>query len=445
MLRSLAELQSVFMVEENAVHFQDITELTKRLLREMLRQNQAQVLLHPVAAQSMQDILASLENEQLDFESLRGSIYRLDALVAAQIPSDNEETSDSNRRPPPPARRAGTLSPPVMQAITDIQALMSPADENVEPDLVAAKLKLDELYQSLFETMNPLEKSTLLNFYTNYYLSLDDYPGALNAFEEILTIDPLREDMRLRTLRSLGQLYAAEEQWRASIDNYATWRAASLEEDDVVFRGLSYAHYQLEQFPEALSHWIAYMDLQRAEGEDLGRDDYAYLNGLYFTLQDYASALEVTKDMILLFNHPTDWNNLRALYRRLDEGAASGSDADSLNTAQITNDPVFEPATLNGADGEYLPLVAIAPQYPTRAAQQGIEGWVLVSFTVDGVGDVIEDSISVVDADPPDVFNRSATRATEGFKFKPRMINGEGVNVPGVQYLFRWALENDDV
>ena len=42
---------------------------------------------------------------------------------------------------------------------------------------------------------------------------------------------------------------------------------------------------------------------------------------------------------------------------------------------QLTN------ASINATDGDYLPLVAIAPQYPTRAAQRGIEGWCLVSFT----------------------------------------------------------------
>ena len=40
-------------------------------------------------------------------------------------------------------------------------------------------------------------------------------------------------------------------------------------------------------------------------------------------------------------------------------------------------------ASISATDGDYLPLVAIAPQYPTRAAQRGIQGWCLVSFTVD--------------------------------------------------------------
>ena len=167
--------------------------------------------------------------------------------------------------------------------------------------------------------MNDFEKSTLLNFYTNYYLTLEDYIGAIRSFEEILLIEELREDTRLRTLRSLGQLYAAEEEWRPSIDNYVAWRELSFDEDDIVYRGLSYAHYQLEEFAEALPYWVAYMEFQLAAGEPLDRDDYAYLNGLYFTIEDFDRALGLTKSMIMLFDDPTDWMNLSAVYASIDD------------------------------------------------------------------------------------------------------------------------------
>jgi len=99
-------------------------------------------------------------------------------------------------------------------------------------------------------------------------------------------------------------------------------------------------------------------------------------------------------------------------------------------------------ASISATDGDYLPLVAIAPQYPTRAAQRGIEGWCLVSFTVDGMGNVVEDTITVVDAEPASIFDRSSIRAATRFKFQPRVVDGQGVEVPGVQYLFRYQLED---
>ncbi len=122
----------------------------------------------------------------------------------------------------------------------------------------------------------------------------------------------------------------------------------------------------------------------------------------------------------------------------LDDGPSIAISRQNVDIGDGLN---LTPTTISNTDGDFLPLVAIAPQYPTRAAQRGIEGWCLVSFTVDGLGNVDEDSIVVVDAEPPNIFDRSSIRAAARFKFQPRVVNGQGVEVPGVQYVFRYELE----
>lgn len=254
--------------------------------------------------------------------------FLIAVLSAFILPAQLVLAADDGQRAPPTARTSGTLGQQVLRAISEIQEMMQPEDEEDEPDLVGAKEALDDLYERRYERMNDFEKSTTLSFYTNYYLGIENYIEAIRIFEQTLTIETLREDVRLRTLRSLGQLQAAEENWQESINFYQQWREISLEEDDVVFRGLSYAHYQLEDFAGALPHWLSYMDIVMTDGEELGRDDYAYLNGLYFNLEDYPSALELTKTMIVLFDDRTDWQNLSAIYGSLDDFDRS---AQSLN------------------------------------------------------------------------------------------------------------------
>lgn len=122
----------------------------------------------------------------------------------------------------------------------------------------------------------------------------------------------------------------------------------------------------------------------------------------------------------------------------LDSGPSIGISRQDIDLGDGLD---IAPTSISNTDGDFLPLVAIAPQYPTRAAQRGIEGWCLVSFTVDGLGNVVEDSIVVVDAEPPNIFDRSSVRAAARFKFQPRVVNGQGVEVPGVQYVFRYELE----
>ncbi len=233
-------------------------------------------------------------------------------LIGLAIAGEDEQ------RAPPEARTSGTLSQQVMRAITEIQELMSPEDPEDEPNFAEAKIQLDELRERRYDRMNDFEKSTLLSFYTNYYLGIEDYLGAIGIFEETLTIVELRADVRLRTLRSLGQLYAAEENWAKSIENYQAWREISEVEDVVVFKGLSYAYYQQELYEEAKPYWLDYMNLSLVEGAELDRDDYAYLNGIYFVLEDFENALDLTKTMIVKFNDETDWLNLNAVYASLD-------------------------------------------------------------------------------------------------------------------------------
>lgn len=98
-------------------------------------------------------------------------------------------------------------------------------------------------------------------------------------------------------------------------------------------------------------------------------------------------------------------------------------------------------AGISVSDGEYLPLVNVTPQYPTRAASRGIEGWCQVTFTVTETGGVRD--VSVVDAEPPGIFDSSSIRAAERFKFQPRVVDGKPVEVPNVQYVFRYQLEGD--
>ena len=85
---------------------------------------------------------------------------------------------------------------------------------------------------------------------------------------------------------------------------------------------------------------------------------------------------------------------------------------------------------LESSDGEYLPIVKVAPVYPRRALSRGIEGYV-VEFTVTKQGTVRDPK--VIKAEPESLFDRAAMDAALKFKYKPRVVNGEAVEVAGVQ------------
>lgn len=94
---------------------------------------------------------------------------------------------------------------------------------------------------------------------------------------------------------------------------------------------------------------------------------------------------------------------------------------------------------LSTGDGEYLPIVKVAPMYPPGAQARGQEGWVLLEFTVT-VSGTVTDAV-VIEAQPPNVFNEAAKRAVLKFKYKPRVENGKPVSVPHVQHLISFKME----
>jgi periplasmic protein TonB len=91
------------------------------------------------------------------------------------------------------------------------------------------------------------------------------------------------------------------------------------------------------------------------------------------------------------------------------------------------------------SDGEYLPIVKVQPIYPRRALQRGIEGYVIVEFTVTKQGTTKD--IHVVEADPQGMFDQAAMQAAAKFKYKPRVVDGQPIEVPGVRNKITFEIE----
>ncbi|MBN1240072.1 MAG: TonB family protein [Gammaproteobacteria bacterium] len=89
-------------------------------------------------------------------------------------------------------------------------------------------------------------------------------------------------------------------------------------------------------------------------------------------------------------------------------------------------------------DGDYFALLKVPPVYPPEAAGQGLEGSVVVEFTVTDTGDVADPAV-VESTDA--VFERAALDAVRQFKYMPRIAGGEAVAVPGVRNRITFVLE----
>ncbi len=123
-------------------------------------------------------------------------------------------------------------------------------------------------------------------------------------------------------------------------------------------------------------------------------------------------------------------------------------DMDNLDpntpTINIAPPPISADTNIGGpggmyiAEGDYLPIVRVAPVYPARALSRGLEGHVDLSFTVTAAG-TVRDPIIMFSSSS--LFERAATRAVLKFKYKPRVVDGIPVDVPNVKTRITFRIE----
>lgn len=115
-------------------------------------------------------------------------------------------------------------------------------------------------------------------------------------------------------------------------------------------------------------------------------------------------------------------------------------DVNAVNMAPTTDVSLkLSSSGMSSGDGEYLPIVKVAPIYPRRAQTRGITGYCIVEYTVTKTGSIRDPQ--PVDCNPSGIFERASVKAAAKFKYKPRVVDGEAIEVAGVQNKFTYELE----
>lgn len=90
------------------------------------------------------------------------------------------------------------------------------------------------------------------------------------------------------------------------------------------------------------------------------------------------------------------------------------------------------------AEGDYALVDRVTPVYPARALSGGMEGYVDMSFTVTEIGAVKE---PIITFSTSSIFDRAATRTVLKYKYKPRVVDGQPIEVKGVTTRITFEIE----
>ena len=92
-------------------------------------------------------------------------------------------------------------------------------------------------------------------------------------------------------------------------------------------------------------------------------------------------------------------------------------------------------------NSELIPIVRVNPTYPQRASQRGIQGWVVLEFTIDTEGRT--KNAKVIANSPSSIFDGAALKAISRWRYRPRVVDGEAQEVDGVQVRLTFTLSKD--
>ena len=224
--------------------------------------------------------------------------------------------AEEERRAPPAARSAQTLSRPVYQRLEEIMELRDEGDIAGADEVM---LELRNMYDR--GRLNGAEELSLWRFYANFAALEENYEDAIIYQELILGMDErdLTPENRESALLLLGQLKFAVEDYDGSIDAYLQYLDIAYEPNISAYQRIGYAYYSLENFGNSLNYILEFMDQTRAKGESVDKSTYDLARSLNTLIEDLDSALQLTREMIVLFNEPDDWefmaNVLGALER----------------------------------------------------------------------------------------------------------------------------------
>lgn len=111
---------------------------------------------------------------------------------------------------------------------------------------------------------------------------------------------------------------------------------------------------------------------------------------------------------------------------QLAAGLGASPDLDALND-RIHQRKAGGGDVLQMPEQSLTRLNKLEVQYPARALQTGIEGWVEIAYTVGPDGSVT--NVKVVNATPTRVFEASATRAVSHLRYQPVVQGGKAIPV----------------
>jgi tetratricopeptide (TPR) repeat protein len=279
--------------------------------------------------------------------------------AGAQSSSEKDSLADAPTRPTPAMRQK--VSTPLIAA----------QECSESGDLECAQRELERV--RAMTDLNSYETAQMWYFYAYIAFEQDDYPAAIEAFENVLAEPGITVGLETTTLYSLATLYVQQDQYSLALERLERWFALEPSPSVDPYMLKAQILYQLERFDAAIEPLLRALDIAADQGREPQEGWYQLLSVIYFQLENFPKVIEATTFLAEHWTKPEYIKQLAGMYSQI------GQDQQTLALYEAAYDAGW---LTGGPDLVTLASLLLGAEIPYKAArvlEAGLESGMIES------------------------------------------------------------------
>lgn len=203
-------------------------------------------------------------------------------------------------------RKTPAMRERVYQRLSEAQACAEMDDITCAMELLAEVREMQGL--------NSYEVAQMWNFYAFIYIGQDNFPDAINAYEQVLQQADLPLGMETATRFTLCQLYFQQERYRDSLAMLDSWFGLTDTPNPDAYILKAQIFYSLEEFANGIPAVQDGIRVAQEMGRDVQENWYRLLNVFYFELEDYPNVIATLRTLVETWPKREYFVQLSAMY-----------------------------------------------------------------------------------------------------------------------------------
>lgn len=269
---------------------------------------------------------------------------------------------DEAKKPEREKRRTPALRNKVYEKLAEAQVAAEAKDLTTASAILNAMIAGDGK-----KALNSYELANVYNLKAFIQYSREDYAGALNSYEKVVSQPDIPLAMEINTRFTIAQLYFVQEEWQKGIDALIKWFNMTETPNANAYVLLAQGYYQVKDFDKALTNVEKAISMTEAKGKVPKEQWYNLARYLYFEKNDTKNTVRVLEELLKHYPKKEYWVQVSHMY---GEQNKESQQLAAMETAYVQNmlDNGNEQVTM-----AYLYLNADVPYKAAKVMDKGLK------------------------------------------------------------------------